>query len=80
MSYIDENSEDTINNMDKIDFILENKKYLNRNDLITIRDIILENDKNLLIETLNGLKINLCLLSNNTINILYNFVNINSRL
>ena len=65
---------------DKNEYIKDNIKYLNRNDLINIRDIIIEQDINSINETLNGIRIDLNILTDNTIDILYKFVDINSRM
>lgn len=74
---------DDIYNMeryDKIEYIKDNKKYLNRNDLINIRNIIIEQNANSIDETLNGIRIDLNILSDPTIDILYKFVDVNSRM
>ena len=74
---------DDIYNMeryDKIEYIKDNKKYLNRNDLINIRNIIIEQNANSIDETLNGIRIDLNILSDATIDILYKFVDVNSRM
>jgi len=65
---------------DKNEYIKDNIKYLNRNDLINIRDIIIEQDINSINGTPTGIRIDLNTLTDNTIDILYKFVDINSRM
>lgn len=65
---------------DKIEYIKDNLKYLNRNDLIDIRDIILEKNFDSMTTTSGGLRINLVILSDDVIDVLYKFTKINSTL
>lgn len=65
---------------DKIEFITDNIKYLNRNDLIDIRDIVIEKNVDSIGVTPNGLRVNLEILNDEIIDILYRFIDINSSL
>ena len=65
---------------DKIEYITDNMKYLNRNDLIDIRDIIIENNIHSIKIISYGLRVDLECLNDETLEILYRFIDINSSL